>query len=397
MACIFCKSPMHDYRSCPVSYQLAKRQEIKAGMKQSFFGQSPNVFIGRHGYPRIRVGILGTEHYEGNDAPAQWSKDATPIPEIVRLRSALINSHFTTHITSMQDRLRDLAGEISLAKRPVDVEIDLAKKPQFRINFDTHAQPHGPAVELARARITENVPIDTRLERAADAQDLHAADAVATLTGKGVDEHAIVKAFSMGNFGIPLERKLVPTRWSITAVDDIRGKQLLERVRTLPAGDCVAYVGGHYGNHYLLCFFDDVWQYELFEQHVPKGHTGNIVYETDHESFAGRSAYVEETAGGYYAARIGILEHLMAQRRQSAVLAIRIITEEYTAPLGVWVVRDAVRKALATEPIRFPDRDAMLAFAKKWCMDRFRYDIALLIARSKLVRSLYGQRKLTGF
>src|SRR2546426_7645270 len=42
------------------------------------------------------------------------------------------------------------------------------------------------------------------------------------------------RAFSVGAFGIETNRRFVPTRWSITAVDDTIGKQLRDRVHAFP-------------------------------------------------------------------------------------------------------------------------------------------------------------------
>ncbi|MGB3944141.1 MAG: hypothetical protein WBK88_05055, partial [Methanothrix sp.] len=63
----------------------------------------------------------------------------------------------------------------------------------------------------------------------------------------------------------------------------------------------------------------------------------------------------------YYAARLALLERLAERRRQACVLAVREITEGYWAPLGVWVVREAARAALAGEPKRFETMEAALA------------------------------------
>jgi hypothetical protein len=400
MVCIFCQSRFHNYRSCPVQYQLQKKQALgPGGFKDSFFGKAPNVFIGRHGYPNIRVGILGAESYTSQDDPLAWSKQGTPIQEIIQLRSQLVNSHFKASIKGFQDRFAEVAKEVSLAKRPVDVEISLQEKPRFRMSFEQDVAPHGPAVPLKQAKITENVPVDTRVDKAASATDLLAGDAVIALAGKGIDEHFLTKAFSMGNFGLATERKLVPTRWSITAVDDILGKEKIDEIKRYAESDCVAYFGGHLGNYYLIMFFDSTWQYELFEQYVPANRKSDaeVFVETDYEPYAGRKDYVHMTAGGYYAARIGILESLIARKRQSGVMAIRIITEEYSTPLGVWVVREAVRKALATRPIQFADKDLMLSYAKKLMKAKFNYDIEPLIKRSLLVKSLWGQRKLNEY
>ena len=399
MACIFCKSKYHDYRSCPAIYKLQAKKELSTTLKQDYFGKAPNVFVGKHGYPNIRVGILGTEQYTKHDDPLRWTREGLQIPEIIRLRSELINSHFTTAIKGSSNRFFDITKEVSLAKRPVDVEIGLDKKPELRMTFNTMEQPHGPTVGLKTARITENVAIDTRVDKATSANDLTASDAVTSLMKKGVDEHFLTKAFSMGNFGIPLERKLVPTRWSITAVDDITGKQKIAELKKCNVSDCMAYFGSHLGNYYLILCFDDTWQYELFEQFVPasRKNDSEVMIETDYEPYEGRKAYVEETAGGYFACRIAVLEKLLEHRKQASVLSIRIITEEYSAPLGVWVVREASRNAMMSAPLRFADRNLMLTYAKKIMMAKFGYDITPLLSRSKLVKALFGQQKLTNF
>jgi hypothetical protein len=39
--------------------------------------------------------------------------------------------------------------------------------------------------------------------------------------------------------------------------------------------------------------------------------------------------------------------------RQASVLAVREISEDYWAPLGVWVVREVARKAMTALPKKF--------------------------------------------
>ena len=397
MPCIFCQSKYHDYRSCIVLYKIKHQKELNTEFKQDYFGKAPNVFVGKYGYPHIKVGILGAEGYNKNDDPLTWSKEGTNIPEIIRLRSSLVNSNFQTSIKGFNDRFSEIAKDISLAKRPVDIEIGTKEKPKFRITFHDFEQPHGPTVQLKKATITENTPIDTRVDKVVSANDITATEALTTLAKKGFDEHFLTKAFSVGNFGIPIQRKFVPTRWSITAVDDALGKQKIAEIKKHQETDCIAYFGGHLGNYYLILFFDDKWQYELFEQFIPSNESTPQFVETDYESYEGRKEYVHETAGGYYAARIGILENLTQRKRQSSVLAIRIITEEYSAPLGVWVVREAVRKAILSEPLKFADRNAMLSYAISFMKTRFNYDIASLIKKSLLVKSVFGQRKLRAY
>ena len=66
---------------------------------------------------------------------------------------------------------------------------------------------------------------------------------------------------------------------------------------------------------------------------------------SDREGFEGRTSYVDETSGAYYAARLGVLEHLRDRDRQAKVLVLRHVTADYWGPAGVWQVRETVRNA----------------------------------------------------
>ena len=44
---------------CPIMVKIGAQKKVNIEAKQDFFGQSPNVFVGRFGYPEVNVGILG--------------------------------------------------------------------------------------------------------------------------------------------------------------------------------------------------------------------------------------------------------------------------------------------------------------------------------------------------
>ena len=60
---------------CPIIAKISAQKKFNIEAKQDFFGQSPNVFVGRYGYPEVNVGILSTEHYEEHDNPLLWSRE----------------------------------------------------------------------------------------------------------------------------------------------------------------------------------------------------------------------------------------------------------------------------------------------------------------------------------
>ncbi|MBT3262209.1 hypothetical protein HN592_05935 [Candidatus Woesearchaeota archaeon] len=369
----------------------------KLEYKKDFFGDSPAPFIGRYGYPNVNVGVLSAIDYSKKDEldnPQLWSKSGKGVDEIAGIRSSLINSRFKSNIFSKQEKLNLLAEEVGISSKPVEVEIGLKDKPQFRLNTYSHATPTGPNADLEKAKITSNVKVDVKVEKAHSDVHLKAANALNELYKKGVDENNLARALSVGGFGIGKNRKLVPTRWSITATDDILGKKLIYDVKGLNSLDCYKlYFGGILGNYYLIMMLPEIWGYELFEMSLANVNN----YSTDHEFYAGRKKYSFSCEGGYYTVRLGVLERMIEQRKQATALAFRFITSEYTAPLGVWVTREATRKALMSKAFEFNSYEEMILFGKQLIMDEFKFDLGKLISKSVLLKERKVQKKLFEF
>ena len=384
----FCGRPV-----CPLMSKISAQKGANIKVKQDYFGKSPNVFVGRHGYPDVNVGFLSTESYTEEDAPVNWTMKNYDIQKIIDLRTSLVNSNFKANIKSFDDKLVDMGKEIALASKPVDVEINLEKKPEFDLTFNQDIMPHGPSVRLKKAMVTENASIPTKVDKITSDTDLKATSGLNILYKKGFDEHYLTKILSVGTLGTKEKRKLVPTRWAITAVDDTLGKESISELKDYKAIDTfTAYYGSHLGNHFLVLLFPEVWSYELFEMHVKSPE-----YTHDVEGFNGRSSYAENTAGGYYAARLAILEKLKYEKKQAFALTLRFITDDYWAPLGVWVVREAVRNAMKQKPIEFSSKELMLNYAKALAKKKFGYNINQVLQDSKLLHEHKTQKKLWEF
>ena len=220
------------------------------------------------------------------------------------------------------------------------------------------------------------------------------------LFDKGYDENFLQRMLSIGNLGVKTQRKLVPTRWSITAVDDTLGKDVIDEIKEYQTTPYMAYFGGYMGNYFLVLMMDEVWSYELFELYAPNVSWNlydTLQYSTDHEFYDGRKDYAENCSGGYYACRLPILEKLQKSRKQGSVLVLRFITDDYLLPLGVWVVREATRKSLASKPIEFDDKQGMLNYAAALAKKKFNVDIKPILGSSKLLTEMKHQKKLKEF
>ena len=365
--------------------------------KKDFFGDSPSPFIGRYGYPNVNVGILSAINYKNKeelDNPKLWSQKEKNISEIVDIRSTLINSRFKSNIYSKQEKLNELAQEIGLASKSVEVEVNLKDKPHFRLNTYSHATPTGPNADLKKAKITENTKIHTKVDKVFSDTDLKATEAINYLYKSGIDENQLSQILSVGAVGLKYNRKLVPTRWGITATDDMLGKNRITEIKDFSTIDTYqVYFGNYLGNYYIILLFPEIWSYELFEMSIE--HQNN--YSTDHEPYHGRTKYSESCEGGYYTVRLAIVDKLKQMRKQSLALALRFITPEYNAPLGVWVTRESARKTLNSKPLEFSSKGLMLTYLKHIIKKKFNYNVENLLKQSVLLNQLRTQKKLTAY
>ncbi|MFH1105824.1 MAG: hypothetical protein V1731_01265, partial [Candidatus Aenigmatarchaeota archaeon] len=238
---------------------------------------------------------------------------------------------------------------------------------------------------------------EQRIEKAYADTDLKAADAVMRLYRKEVLVSKIQKAFSAGLFGVEKNRVLVPTRYSITAVDDIISKSILRSVKTFqPINEYRVYELNEFDNRWSILMIPSYWSYELIEAWYPKT-TWNpfgtqVSIFSDAEGFKGRSEY-PEIGGCYFASRLAVSEALESEKRQAAAVVMRESHPGYIMPLGVWLVRESVRKALKTTPNKFAD----LKSALEHVSSKFDIKIDMWIRNSAVLKNAMQQRTLGNF
>lgn len=405
--CIKCKGRLW----CGLSYcPIVKRTEALFKVvkrfenldKPEFSGSAPSVFVGRVGYPQVNVGILSTQEKDSKiyDAPRVWSERNFEIPRIINLRSGLVNSRFSANVNE-RSRFLEVGREVAMASEPVDMDVVLKEKPRYRVTFKQNESPMGPNASLVGVRVNENPKIPDKVDYVVSDYDFKANEAVPYLYEKGFDENFLTRLLSIGNLGVKSQRKLVPTRWAITASDDIIAKSIIEEIKDCGQIDGpAAFFGSYLGNFYLILMFPEVWSYELFETYMPRTSwniSDEVRFSTDHEGYDGRKSYAEECAGGYYSVRLAVLEKLRAMRRQAAVLALRFITDDYAVPLGVWVTREATRKSLSSEPITFETKELCLKYAKALVKKRWGYELDTILGQSVILKNMRAQTKLLKF
>ena len=406
--CARCKGRGYCGKSCPIFAKLTiKTREFD--LKQEFQGSSPpTVFIGsKLTYPAVNVGIMSLPKIKEDawlyDSPNYWSQKEISSEQIIKFRKSLINSRFKAKVFDVRKntKLLNSVQEIGMASLQADAEIKLKKKPKPKLDFDEHVLPLGPSAQLENIRLISNIKIPNYVEKVYFDTDLRSVEAVKYLYEKGLNEHSLSQLLSIGITGLKKNRKLVPTRNSITAIDDAIGKYLLIKIREYKIIDKPSLnFGGHLGNFYLILFFPEIFSYELFEMVFPKtiwnpNSFSEVQIMTDHETYRGRKNYAEETSGGYYAARFPILQYLEKIKKQASILVLRFVLPEYDFPLGVWVCRNSVKKALASQPVYFETKEEMLEYAKNFILSKFKFNIKEVLNQSKILKEIKTQVRLS--
>ncbi len=366
----------------------------------------PSVFIGsKLKYPEINVGILSPLEKDENawiyDDAKFWAENNFEISEVLQLRNNLLNSRFRTKVTDarLNKKFLDIVKDVAISSKPVELEIELKNRIQIGQEKDKVFTPLGMNANFEKAKIIGNVQINQHLDKIIN-DELKVSESMKILYEKNFDEYSLSKILSVGVLGFKKDRRLVPTRWSITASDDIIGKQLLKKIRDCPwIEDYELFYGEFMGNQYIILMFPNVWSFELFEIYFPGSSwnpSSEIKASTDYEGFEGRTKYAFNTAGGYYATRLPILKYLDSIKKQASVVAIRIETPSYWASLGVWVVRESVKKALS-KIIKFSSKKELLDSAKGISKRKYNYDAGNILKMSKLLKNINLQKNLSEY
>ncbi len=355
----------------------------------------PSVFIGRKNYPKVAVGPLLADTHDDTsalDLPEEWLRTNKTAADIVDFRMRLIRGKQTVNVRDSSDdkKIIGLLQEIALAKNSLDVEAEFKKKPVGRF-FHEEVQPFGPSAALKSLEVGSS-KFNPQLEKAFYDTDLKAKDAVIGLYKRGVVFSAIQKAFSTGAFGVGKNRKLVPTRWSITAVDSTLSQHLLQEVRAYETIDNYrVYEANSLNNRFIVLMLPTMWRYESIEAFFPTIVGDKLEIFGDHERFEGRTNY-SPLGGCYYSARLAVAEKMVEEKRQAGVIILREAYPGYI-PLGVWNVRENMRMAMQLGCRSFDTFNEALAYASA----RLRLSMGTWLQHSTLFKEEFVQKRLVDF
>lgn len=359
---------------CPLLSRIEISRSLFPRMASTLFGASPpSLLVGEWGYPRVSIGpnvppVVGDESLKFDNPTGWWGNQS--LEDIIKLRASLIHSKFSVGVTSSAwsratsrtQSLLEKTQELALSVTPVDTEVTFYKPPVPRLEFDGITKPVGPSGTVKDFILAGNPDVPRKVDYLVSDTDALALTAMQELYQADIPVYDITRLLTVGLLGRQRSRKLVPTRWGITAVDSQLGKLLIEQIKDYPhLSEIQLYTSDYLDNHYETLLLPGEWSFEMVEIWLPRTvwAQGERAHITDvWEKYNGKVSAMD---GGYYCMRLPALEHLEKIRRQATIISFREVGAGYAAPLGNWHIRESVKHSFDSPVKRFETLEAALA------------------------------------
>ena len=379
-----------EYECKKHGFVLGKVKDIS-----EFSGSSPpEVFVGKWNYPNVYIGILSPERTGDTklmSSAEQWHLNKMQIPDILSLRKELIYGRTVGNIKKAVNggKFLDAMQEIAMTDKSVLTEFKLNKSIRKNDEKEKRVPLISNAADVKRVRITENIKIEKKVDYLVNDIDVKSSQSLLELSNAGITSSSLIKLLSAGLLGLRKNRKLIPTRWSITAVDDTLSKEKLSRIRDYSELDEIKVFWAEYlGNHYEFILLPDKYSFEVIELSMK-----NFSVWQDYEGFFPRKKYADVVTGAYYANRLAVTEYLDRIKRQARCIVFREVRPEYYAPLGVGILRECSREAFRSKGECFSNvKDALDSVDK-----RLRTSVSLFKEKSVLLQNYRVQKIINEF
>ncbi|BBD72676.1 hypothetical protein HS1genome_1065 [Sulfodiicoccus acidiphilus] len=353
----------------------------------------PSAIVGERGYPKVAVLYnvppgVGEQEARRFEDPENWWGNVG-LTEILRLRSSMISSVYSQVNVSEPWKLYEREISLtSISSKPVDSEVRVKGVIEPKLKFDGLLLPRGPTAEAESIRLVGNPKLSKPLERLIN-DDVKVEQAIREIYGQE-SRYTLINALAFGLLGERKSRRIVPTRWAITAVDGALGKYFLNKVRRHPLyNELEVHFSSYLGNDFHVILvpspYTAAWV-EIWHPTTPWAQEVTVV-ELREDHFG----HYEFLDGGYMAARLAVLEYLNSLGRQATVIIVREITKEYFAPVGNWHIRETVKRAMGNVVLKGVELEQALKFVSR------RLRAAVDLTKLKTISSVRGQKRIDEF
>jgi hypothetical protein len=368
-------------------------QTFKTKTLKEFSGSSPpEIFVGRWNYPNVYTGILSPQ--ESGDtsilsSAELWHKNKLSIPEILSYRNRLIYGRTRGSIKITPSKFLPVMQEVAMTHKSISAEFKLKKPIRQNEEKESRVPLIKHAAEVEKVRLQENPQIMPKVDYLVNDISAKSVTAILELDKAGIETSNIMKLLSAGLLGLKANRKLVPTRWAISAIDDTISKSKLKQIKLFPEiSEYLVFNAEYLGNHYEFLLMPDKFSFEVIEISL----SSRGVWH-DYETFFARKQYADNVTGAYYANRLALCEYLEKIHRQCTCIVMREVRPEYDTPMGVAILRQISREAFSSQPEKFPTLNEALNSIQS----RLKQPISNYTSKSIMLKNFGKQQKLLDF
>jgi hypothetical protein len=354
--CYSCKGDLLlcNYRRCPILTRTVLPIKGLPDIEMVMAGPTHSLYVDWFGYPEVKLGPMistNSDLAEKATDPSAWY--GLTLEQVLALRSQVVQAQ-TLHDVENLDRFIENLQEIALSIKPVEAELRFRNKPETSMMFSSVCEPIGPTGDLEYMKLSGNPSVPSRVDQEISSKT-QALDAIWNLYNEGFDIYYLQRLIAAGVFNEGRKKAIMPTSWAIPSVDKHIGNCLADTISQYPSLKvCRVFSTSYLGNHYEILLLPGDWRFEYFETWAPNtlwtlAYARPAIYQ-DFEGYSIGTEHMRKGNGSYAAIRFAVLEQLAKMGMSGTAIVFREVASDYSLPLGVWHVREAVRHAFEATP-----------------------------------------------
>lgn len=353
-------------------------------MKKQVYSKPFNIVF-ENNYPNLMIGPGIYEKKEDaiENTPEKWIKQKIPkIEEIRKKQIFAYKSYSKIDARNPKKEIEDIQHLIK-SKKETELEIETSLR---KINIKEKTSGiNNKAINFENIKIIDNIKISRTIDKITTDTQVKAKDAIKELYFKTSDVYKIEQLLSMGLLGVKKDRIFMPTRWSITSIDDTLGKEVFLKIKNYPKIDSYKmFEFEFYENKFYVFLIPSSWGFEMIEFKEKK------IFACDFEINEPKKEYANQVTGAYYAARLMVLNYLDNIEKCAKVIVLRDIKPTYFSR-GVWVIREAIKEALKEKSIDFNSLDEIITFIKE------KIELKDILQKSEILKQIKFQKSIFDF
>jgi hypothetical protein len=316
----------------------------------------PGICVKAGKYPMLEAGFLASneplEHLSIYDFPQVWQ--GLDRDTIFSMRRHLYRFLLPVDARSMQPEgvIRTLQ-EIALSVRPIALRVEGESLRPRGLQFRSGQLPSSNDVMIQSIELLSEPEISKVAERITQ-QDIPATEGIWRLLDYDYSLDQVVRLMSIGLLGRKKTRRILPTRSAYKAtINAFIDRVVMELIESPSISSYEIHSGNLFGDQFFVLLHPGESRVDYLSLDV----SGNKI--TRGFAFEGLHQWSSDAKTSLYSdyARFSVYRKLMRRKERCHVTVFHLMKDPRNQLLGPWISRAGVDEALASESIKFDNRE----------------------------------------